>query len=338
MSRLVVITGGAGYLGSKLAGILLREGYNVLAIDNLTYEQSYEGFHNLYPEYGDQFSFHLLDIRNFSVIEEMLQNLEAIDSIIHFGDLSSVYACNHNSVLTNEISKRASTQLINFALKNRIPLIYNSTSSLYGASKDYKHWTESDSLPQFSDLYCDAKAFVEGEIFRLADQYKDSSFIVLRPATVFGPSPRFRIELLPNHFTYSAISRGRIRVSDSNSNRAFVSIDVLCNIYFRIIKDKLYKNRVYNVGTYNLSKLEIASVIQRVVPCKIVTSDEKGDPRDLRISCERFNSELFQLPNPNLATELENTAEFIKAHIPKIEDTGYRGLLNMPLSLWNSLI
>ena len=338
MGKSVIITGGAGYLGSRLTEILLHAGYSVNAVDNLMYEQSFNDYKSMFRKFGNKYTFHLVDLRNTNSIEALITSIDSVDAIMHFGDLSSVYACNHNPVLTQEVSRQATSQLIELAFRSRIPVIYNSSSSLYGASKDYREWTEDDELPPLSDLYCEAKWFIESEIIRLSSLYAEASYNIFRPATVFGQSPRFRIELLPNHFTYSAISRGRIRVSDANSNRAFISANTLCAIYHRVLDERLFKNRIYNVGSYNLSKLEISAEIQRHVPCKIVSSDETGDPRDLRIDCKRFNDELFKIPPVDLQEEIHSLAQFLKESMPIIEGTQYRSLLNMPLELWRSLI
>jgi nucleoside-diphosphate-sugar epimerase len=336
--KTILITGGAGYLGSKLAGILLRNGYKVISVDNLMHEQSFIDQTRLYQNHGKNYSFHLLDVRNSQAITELFRQHSEVSLVVHFGDLSSVYACNHNPTLTNEICRLASRSIIELSFANGIPLIYNSSSSIYGASKVYKDWKESDTLPSPGDLYCESKIYMEEQIQFLASGQPSARFIILRPATVFGESPRFRIELLPNHFCFSALVKGRIQVSDANSNRAFVSTSTLCNAYLKIIENDIFPNDVFNIGTYNLSKLELSAEIQRQVKCKIITSEEHGDPRDLRIDCSKFSSQLFKLPQEEIGKEIRELCNYLTLNLQVFQQTNFAGLLNMPLDRWVNLI
>src|SRR3989344_5587835 len=182
----IFITGGLGFIGSKLAMEALRRGYNVFLYDSLVYKQ---------------------------------------DFLFHFAELVGVYACNNNPLHTENINYEASKKVIDLAEELKIPLIYNSTSSLYGNQKKSILLKEKAHLPKSTDNYCKYKLKMEKYIDKKRKSNPKFKVLVLRPATVWGISPRMRLELLPNHFTYCAISKGLIKISEPKACRAEMDID-----------------------------------------------------------------------------------------------------------------
>lgn len=332
----IFITGICGYLGSNLALLAAKSGHIVSGIDNLMYEQDEHYFNELFTKVSSNVEFSILDTRNIPMLEAKI-SLFKPDVLVHFGDLSSVYSCNHNPKLTESIGLSATMNIVRLCAKEGIPLIYNSTSSLYGTQKKNYKMLETDPLPKHTDLYCTTKYKIEEYIETISNQFDGFTYIVFRPATVFGVAPRFRIELLPNHFCYSAISSGVIKVSELNAYRAFISIDNLSSIYLKIIEKGVYSNSVYNIGSYNLTKHEVALSIQKHFDAKIITVPEIGDLRNLQIDSSKFRKHFFDFEITPFDEEIENVIAHLSTHVDVYKSSNFAGLLNMPLHNWLQL-
>jgi nucleoside-diphosphate-sugar epimerase len=332
----IFITGICGYLGSSLAIRLARRGHNVQGIDNLMYEQDVEKFKQLFEQEDNKISFQILDTRSFRLIKESVLHFQP-QVLIHFADLSSVYACNHNPTLTKSIGIDGTEQIIEFCAESNIPIIYNSTSSVYGTQQVNREMIESDELPLQKDLYCITKLAIEATILKKATECNNFKYIVFRPATVFGLSPRFRIELLPNHFAYSAVANGFIKVSELNAYRAFISVDTICELYTKVIESNKYTNSIYNVSSFNLSKLEVALAVQKHCGAKIISVSEIGDLRNLQVSSEKFEQSYFNISKSSFLSEIGVVIEHLQVNYKQYQEQNFVGLLNMPLHDWRAL-
>jgi nucleoside-diphosphate-sugar epimerase len=332
----IFITGVCGYLGSSLAATLASRGHDIFGIDNLMYEQDVTRFKNLFKAYGNKVRFIILDTRSIDLVETQIRDFQP-DALVHFGDLSSVYSCNHNPSFTESVGVRATEAVIDFCVREEIPLIYNSTSSLYGTQKVKRESTECDELPLPNDLYCKTKLHIETFIQSRSKENPKFKFIVFRPATVFGLSPRFRIELLPNHFAYAAVATGVMKISELNAYRAFISVEQLCEIFTYVIEANVYRNEVYNIGAYNLSKLQVALAIQTHCQAKIATVPEIGDLRNLQISCRKFELDYFIPPVRDFCDEIKSVVDHLVDNHLNYRESNFSGLLNMPLHNWERL-
>ena len=160
---------------------------------------------------------------------------------------------------------------------------------------------------------------------------------MFRPATVFGLSPRFRIELLPNHFSYMAVSNKTIPVADLNAYRAAIDIMDLIEGYFKVIEKGSWSSLIYNIGHHNISKIEFALGVQLVTSCKIITIPDMGDLRNLQIDCDKFNNEFNFVPNISYQSSVEKVALWISDNLEYIQGTNFKEMLNMPLSNWQKI-
>lgn len=334
----VFITGVFGYLGSALAKNLLAQGYKICGVDNLCYEQDYQKITSqINPSGKGSFAYHLADTRDFNLLRNLVEQTQP-DFLVHFGDLSSVYACNHNPLYTETVNIGGASNVISICSGMAIPLLINSSSSLYGAQKERHLCTEEDPLPESSDLYCSTKLRIE-HLLRSQSTYNPAfKYIVFRPATVFGQGLRFRIELLPNHFCFSALKNGVIRVADLNAYRAFIHVETLISAYAHVINKNIFNNQVYNIGSFNLTKLEVAIAIQRQVDCKVVTIPDIGDLRNLQISSERFCRDAGYSLDDDFDVRMEQLVDWFRPKINDFCESNFNGLLNMPLSNWKSII
>jgi nucleoside-diphosphate-sugar epimerase len=333
----VFITGAMGYLGTVLCSELLKRGHGIYGIDNLVYEQDYMSIHSSMRELSHQYQFEILDTRNSKEINKRLDFYKP-DAVVHFGDLSSVYSCNHNPRYTHEVGVGATTDIITACLKRRIPFIYNSSSSVYGVHKGKNLATELDEIPEPTDLYTKTKLQIESYLSEIKGSSSQKSFVVFRPATVFGLSPRLRVELLPNHFCFSGVSRKLINVSNLNAHRAFVSISALCKIYADVLEANFFPGVVYNIAAYNMTKLQIALAVQEHTDCRIETVDDTGDLRNLRIDSSKFFRDFNQYSFPDFENEIKPVIDWMYTYCSAIEDNNFVGLLNMPLANWKAIL
>ena len=333
------ITGGMGYLGSAFAKEALKKGYDVCLYDSLIYEQNplrmIQEISTDKKKYSE-LKFIIGDVRNKELLKSSLENFKPT-YVLHFGELSSVYACNHNPAFTENINYKASKQVIDICEELNLKVLYNSTSSIYGTQKEFKLMKEEDTLPEPTDYYCRYKLKMEEYIKEKTGKNPNFKIIVFRPATVFGLSPRFRIELLPNHFTYMAISRKMIRVSELNAYRAAIDIDELMQGYFKVIEKGKWKHLIYNIGHHNINKSGFAKGIQKVVKCEIGTAPDIGDLRNLQIDYSRFNKEFDFHPAISYEKSIEKISKWIKDNLENLENSNFAEVLNMPLNKWQQI-
>lgn len=268
----VLVTGGAGYKGVKIVKKLLDRGCRVTILDNFMY-----GFVPI---------LHLTDHENLEVINKDIRNgidnIANYDVVIHLAGISGYPACEANPHSAQLINVNATQRLVDSLSKDQL-LINASTTSFYGKSGDT---CDEDSSIEPVSMYGITKYQAE----QIAAKRKNT--INLRFATVFGPSPKMRMDLMVNDFAYRAIKEGNVVLFDSYAKRTFIHVDDAAQSYiFAMDNRDQMNNEVYNVGGdhLNYSKLEIAELIQKYVKFKIIDSDIKDkDVRDFIISFDKI--------------------------------------------------
>jgi nucleoside-diphosphate-sugar epimerase len=330
------VTGGFGYIGLSFADRALSQGYRVHLFDNLCYEQDYLYWVDKLNKYGPLFSFSLGDTRNSDYLKSEIKKMDP-SHIMHWGDLSSVYACNHNPSYTISVCSHATKKLVDLAVEMDKYFFYNSSSSVYGAQNISRLDSELSELPPASDLYCKYKIEAESYIKLKKLETPSARLIVFRPATVFGVAPRFRIELLPNHFFYMGYESKTIKVADENSYRSSIDVSDLVDAYFHVIKKEENDELIYNVGNQNMTKLEYALAVQRHVKCEIVSIPNFGDLRNLQIDSTKFQREFSYSPKKSLDESFDDIKKYFDVNLSKIKRDCFAGLLNMPLNKWHEI-
>lgn len=333
------ITGGLGYIGTKFAQTALTRGDSVMAYDNLLYEQDRSKLIADITKVQNEANYSLVvgDVRNLELLRSSLESYRP-DYVLHFAELSSVYACDHNPSYTEDINYSASKAVLALCEELKIPVLYNSSSSVYGNQTEMRLMAETDELPATTDNYCKNKLKMEAYIQSRVQANPYFKIIVFRPATVFGLAPRFRIELLPNHFTYCAIAKGLLRISELNAFRAAIDIEELVAGYFKVIDKGSWEHLIYNIGHHNLSKMQFAAGIQAVVNCKIAPIADIGDLRNLQIDNSRFNQEFAFRPSKSYEDTIRELAAWLEFNLLTIEKNDFAGILNMSLERWKQII
>ena len=305
MSENVLITGGAGFLGSVLTKELLNKKYNVTVLDNFLYSQ------NSLMDccHLENFSVINGDCRNEDILRDAVRNQNII---IHLAAIVGAPACKNNTIAARTTNLDAVKSLLKIRKKNQ-KILFPCTNSGYGIGQKGKFCTEKTPLNPIS-LY--GKTKVQAE--KLILESKNS--ISFRLATVFGTSPRMRLDLLVNDFVHRAVNDKTTVIFEGHFKRNYLHIRDVARVFLHGIKNfSEMKNQVYNVGlsNANLSKIELCEKIKEHIPDFNYLESEIGkdpDKRDYIVSNEKIEKTGFK-PKYSLddgIEELKKTFSIIK--------------------------
>tara|TARA_B100000287_G_C20627610_1_gene778511 strand:+ start:889 stop:1827 length:939 start_codon:yes stop_codon:yes gene_type:complete len=281
MKRKVLVTGGAGYIGSVFVPELLKRDYQVTIIDNFMYRQN----SLLDICYDSNLNIIVGDVRNKSVLKNQLKNH---DIIIPLAAIVGAPACDKDLNLSKAINQEQIEDIAKWIGKDQF-LLYPVTNSGYGIGEKDIYCTEESDLNPISHY---GKTKVEGEKVLL----EMGNVITFRLATVFGTAPRMRMDLLVNDFVYRAYSDKFIVLFESHFKRNYIHIRDIASVFFHAIENySTMKGEPYNVGlsNANLSKLELCERIKNHLPeFHIFESDIAKDPdkRDYIVSNDKIES------------------------------------------------
>ena len=282
----ILITGGAGYIGSMLCTKLIDEGHSVTSVDLLKYDKG--SLNHLY--HNKNFELICDDVRKASLMKKLIRKH---DIIIPLAALVGAPLCEKfkkDAISTNLGSIKT---LCKYATKkNRV--IYLTTNSGYGIGEKNKYCDENSPLKPIS-LYgktkCDGEDLVRSKI---------KNHVCFRLATVFGHSYRMRSDLLVNNFVYTAIKKKKLTLFEPHFRRNFIHVrDVVNAIIFTMKNFNRMKNNVFNLGlsTANLSKIMLAKKIKKQyknLQIKIITNRKDPDKRDYFVSNKKIEKKGFK--------------------------------------------
>jgi nucleoside-diphosphate-sugar epimerase len=286
MAERVLVTGGLGYLGSILCEHLLASGFQVTAFDNLMYGTGQQGLFHLCA--NASFDFVKGDVRDES---QMQAALRRADIVIHLAAVVGASACDRDPLLATSVNVEAVRLLARLRSPRQL-ILFPNTNSGYGITSGEMFCTEESPLQPIS-LYGRTK--VEAECILLASP----NTICFRLATVFGMSPRMRLDLLVNHFVYAALKEGYLVIFEKDFKRNFVHVrDVADGMLHAIHHAAAMTGKAYNLGLddANLSKEELALKGKEYVPQLYIHFAPIGqdpDKRNYIVSNQRLSQAGF---------------------------------------------
>jgi nucleoside-diphosphate-sugar epimerase len=281
----ILITGGAGYIGSKLATELLNYNYKVTVIDILKF--SSRSLNHLFN--NKNFSFINGDVRNKKLMKNLILNNEFI---IPLAALVGAPLCEKNKKEAISVNLESIRYLMKIITKKN-KVIYLTTNSGYGVGEKNKYCDEKSPLNPIS-LYGRTKVNAEKIIMR------SSNSIAFRLATVFGYSYRMRTDLLVNNFVFKAVRDKKLVIFEPHFRRNYIHInDVVEGIIYSIKNFNRLKSNVYNLGlsSANLTKYNLAKKIKKKInslKIKIVQNRKDPDQRDYYVSNKKIEKKGFR--------------------------------------------
>lgn len=297
----VLITGGAGYIGSILTGKLLDRGYKVIVYDNLMYRQlSLVHFIN-----NPNFTFVQGDVTNY---EKLKKYIDHADIIFPLAAIVGYPACEENAQLAWNVNFYQQVLIKDETNKGQM-VVFPTTNSGYGRGQKDIYCTEDTPLDPIS-VYGQTK--VKAEEMWL----KTGRAVTLRFATCFGISPRMRLDLLVNDFTYKALNDRYLVLFEKDFKRNFLHVADAADAFLFVIDHyEECKGKCFNVGLSdaNLSKMELALEIQKHVPSLDIFESKAGtdpDQRNYIVSNARFEA-IGWKPQHSLGTGI---TELIRAY------------------------
>jgi len=281
MKDKILVTGGAGYIGSTLVPILLKQGYKVTVLDSLIFNQS-----TLLDCCADSnFEFVQGDICDHELVNNLLPKF---DIVIPLAAIVGAPACRRNPSLTRLVNYDAHMNIVNNVSAEQ-KVLFPTTNSGYGIGEKDSYCTEESPLNPISE-YGRTKVEIEKALLDMG------SAITFRLATVFGMSPRMRMDLLVNDFVYKAVKERSLVLFEEHFRRNYIHVrDVAKAFLFGIENYDKMKGEPYNVGlsSANITKRELAEKIKEYVPGLYIHSAEIGedpDKRDYIVSNDKIES------------------------------------------------
>ena len=266
----ILVTGGAGYIGSVLVDFLLQKKYRVTVVDNFLYKQTS--------------LMHLADDPNLEIINMDLSSLKnhskfynQFTYIMPLAAIVGAPACSKKPELSNIINNDVIIKMLK-VLKPKVRIIMPTTNSAYGTG-DANNFSDENSKLKPISKYARDKVIIEKKLLR----HKNS--ISFRLATVFGASPRMRTDLLVNDFVLRATKDKYIVLFEGKFKRNYIHIKDVARVFLHAIKNfSKMRGNIYNVGldSANFSKIELCDKIKKYIPNLYVTESQINKDPDQR--------------------------------------------------------
>jgi nucleoside-diphosphate-sugar epimerase len=292
----VLVTGGAGYLGSVLTNKLLEKGYFVTVLDLAMF-----GAEGLLTHLEKKnFKFIKGDIRNQKLLQEVLR--DKFDSILHLAALVGEPACDKNPRLAEDVNTKGTIMLAKFGKKAKVKrFIFVSSSSNYGVSKPNEL---ADEISPLNPLTLYAKTKVDAEKGLLPLNSLGFSVCIIRLAALFGLSPKMRFNLLINEFVRDAYFGKEMILYKENSWRPYTHTQDASDALISILeaKEQSISGQVFNVGTENYKKKDLITLIRKhIKKIRVVKKGGEADNRDYKVSFEKIKKTLGFAPSKSVA-------------------------------------
>lgn len=323
----VLVTGGAGYVGSVLVPLLLKKGYKVNVLDTFWFWKSTDEYLKaIKAKNNPNLTLVKGDLRNK---EDIKKALAGVDSVVHLGCMSNDPSAELDADFTHSVNYNGSVNVIDLAKEMRVKrFIYASSSSVYGIKKEpnVTEDLELEPLTQYSKLKIEIEKYL---MKNFDDNFKG---VIIRPSTICGYSPRLRLDVVIHILTNFAINKGKIRVFGGEQKRPLIHIKDMVRLYELLLKvpvDKINK-KIYNAGYGNLKVIEIANLVKEVVgdiPIEIVPTD---DLRSYHVCSDKIKKELgFEVKHTIKEAIIELKELFENNKILNVDDDIYYNIKRM---------
>jgi len=291
-NKTILVTGGAGYIGSTLVRMLLQKGYRVVCLDKLKF-----GGASLVDIWGDpNFVLHKIDITDSKEVDNVFKHYD-IYAVVHLAAIVGDPACKLEPELANRTNLEASVHLLENAKRRQVgKFIFASTCSNYGKMEDPSGFVDESSPLSPISLYAELKVEFESILLK---QETTNSFgpTILRFATVYGISPRMRFDLTVNEFTKELALGRELLVFGEQFWRPYCHVRDISQAIMKVISspDNKVSYNVFNVGdtSQNYTKKMLVNEILKQIPdgqVRYVHRDE--DPRDYCVCFDKIRDVL----------------------------------------------
>lgn len=322
-SKCVLVTGGAGYIGSVLTSLLLHAGHQVTVVDSLMH-----GVPSLLSVWSHpHFCFLRGDIRDPDLLAEALRGQ---DAVVHLAAVVGDPACAHQPELARQVNLDASLALLERAHSAGVrSFVFASTCSNYGRMADPTNYVDESGELRPLSLYAETKVAVERAILghRPVDDFCPT---ILRFATIYGVSPRMRFDLTVNEFTRTMLVHKRLVVYGERFWRPYIHVRDAARLISLVLEApaRVVSGEVFNAGdtAENYRKVDLVSLLKARLPdgqVEYVRRDE--DPRDYRVSFEKARQRLNFGITRTVGTGMDEIISAIRqGMIVNHDHTGYR--------------
>jgi nucleoside-diphosphate-sugar epimerase len=289
----ILVTGGAGYVGSGLLRELLSNGYSVTCVDNLMFggESLLDIWHK------DNFTFIKCDINDWGKFSNVLTD-NNYDAVIHLAAIVGDPACKLHSNLANKTNWDSTKWLVDKCKEVGIhKFLFASTCSNYGRMEDPESYVDENSKLAPVSLYAELKVKFEKYMLNEMEKSKNFSPTSLRFSTVYGLSPRMRFDLTVNEFTKDLALGKELIIFGEQFWRPYCHVKDFSNAFITVLRSPIKKvaYNVFNVGDTdeNYTKQMLIDEMKKVLPeAKIKYVDKNDDPRDYRVNSDKIKREL----------------------------------------------
>ena len=301
----VLITGAGGYIGTELTQYLADKGYFIYALDTFWFKNKIKKSKNI--------KIIKADIRYLS--QKGFPN--NIDAVIHLAAISNDPSAEINPKLSWEVNVLGLLNILNLSKNNKVKkFIFASSGSVYGIKKE-KKVTEKLSLVPISEYN---KTKMVGE--KVVESFsKQMSIVILRPATVCGPSKNLRLDLTINMLTYHAIKNQKINVFGGSQYRPNLTLDDMINIYHFFLQKNL--TGTYNVGFENEKVIDIAKKISKKIKKTDINRSKSNDKRSYRLDSTKLLRKGYKKVS-NITNEIDKLQKYYFSKNFKFSDNMIR--------------
>lgn len=333
--KTVLITGGFGYVGSRLTPHLLGLGYRVKVLDLFLYgEYGLEALrrNSHFPEWRERCTVLKNDIRDLQSVNEAMQG---VDMVVHLAAISNDPTGEVDEVLTREVNFDAVGLLLSSARKHGVKRFINASSSSVFGKRSESQITE-ELEPEPLTYYSKYKMLSEWLV--VAAAAPDFVTVNIRPATICGYSPRQRFDLTVNKLTADAIRKGVITVNGGQQRRPNIGMTDMIRLYGQLLEAdaRAINGQTFNFGFENLRIIDIAHLIRQELsdlPIEIRVT-EVLDQRDYHISSKKIETRLGYVPVSSIKQEVQElrTHLLLQGEFENIDAPQHYNMKSMKIS------